>query len=427
MKQITYNLLVAIILFGLSISTNAQIKEIPDFTSNELQIRGGLSNFITRANQGNSLKVAYLGGSITEQEGWRNYSLEWFKEFFPKSTFTEINAAIGGTGSDFGAYRLQEHILKYKPDMVFVEFCVNDKGVDPGRIIRSMEGIVRQIRQNDPMTDICFIYTIIDTYLDEELKGDLPKTIEIMEQVAQEYGISSINFGGEVCRQVYNKQLVFTAKEKEKGGVKVFSPDGVHPFFETGQKIYHEVLTRSFKKIAEKATRKITRHTLPNPIDSKSFVNTQMLDITRLYLDRDWTILSVKDHSNFSEFSQYFDKVALGTPNSEFSFRFKGSSFGFFDIIGQGSGKVEIIVDGNKVKDIMRFDSYCTYWRKHYFVVDQLQNTTHDVTIRVLPEAFDKALILSERDKKMKNRAEYIDYNWYAGKILIEGTLLPNK
>lgn len=427
MKKTVGNLIIGVILFGLSVSVNAQTAGSPDFISKELHVRGGLPNFITKANKGNSLKVAYLGGSITEQNGWRIYSLEWFKQFFPKSQFTEINAAIGGTGSDFGAYRLKEQVLKFKPDIVFVEFCVNDNGVSPGRITRSMEGIVRQIWQNDATTDICFIYTIMDAYLNEEIAGNMPKSVEVMEQIAEKYAIPSINYGNEVCRQVYNNQLIFTGKDKEINGVKVFSPDGVHPFPDTGQMIYHEVFTRSFKKTAQNSDKRITPHEFPHPIDTESFVDTRMVDITQFRLDKEWKILSVKDDPRFSGFTKYLEKVGQATPGSELNFRFKGTSFGVFDIIGPGSGKVEIKVDGTVTDTIMRFDSYCTYWRKHYFVIDQLKDAIHNVTIRVLPDSFDKALILSKLDKKMKDPEEYKEYNWYAGKILIDGIWLSDK
>ena len=43
------------------------------------------------------------------------------------SLISEINATIGGTGSDFGVFRLKDHVLQYKPDHVFVEF---DKTID---------------------------------------------------------------------------------------------------------------------------------------------------------------------------------------------------------------------------------------------------------------------------------------------------------
>jgi len=42
----------------------------------ELNIRDGLPNFFMKVLKGDSVKVAYLGGSITAQNGWRVYSLD---------------------------------------------------------------------------------------------------------------------------------------------------------------------------------------------------------------------------------------------------------------------------------------------------------------------------------------------------------------
>ena len=67
----------------------------------------------------------------------------WLAEHF-KCDVQEIHAAIGGTGSDLGVFRLGRDALRREPDLLFVEFTVNDGGASPERIWRAMEGIVRQ-------------------------------------------------------------------------------------------------------------------------------------------------------------------------------------------------------------------------------------------------------------------------------------------
>ena len=51
---------------------------------------------------------------------------------------------IAFTGSDLGVFRVQQDVLSKQPDLLFVEFAVNDGGAAPEQIIRCMEGIVRQ-------------------------------------------------------------------------------------------------------------------------------------------------------------------------------------------------------------------------------------------------------------------------------------------
>ena len=54
----------------------------------ECQARGGLPNFFAKLNAGGEVKIAYLGGSITAQEGWRPLTLRWFQEHFPSARST---------------------------------------------------------------------------------------------------------------------------------------------------------------------------------------------------------------------------------------------------------------------------------------------------------------------------------------------------
>lgn len=74
--------------------------------SREFLVRSGLPNFFQKINKGGPVSIAYFGGSITEAgNGWREQSLSWFQQQYPKAKLTHINAAIGGTGSDLGVFR----------------------------------------------------------------------------------------------------------------------------------------------------------------------------------------------------------------------------------------------------------------------------------------------------------------------------------
>jgi len=91
--------IICFILLALTIQSyaiiNSGLSDPVKKVVQELNVRGGLPNFFAKALHGDSIKVAYLGGSITAQNGWRVLSLEWLKQRFPKALFSEINAAIG--------------------------------------------------------------------------------------------------------------------------------------------------------------------------------------------------------------------------------------------------------------------------------------------------------------------------------------------
>jgi len=422
------NILILLILFTLQ---SLVVLSLPKYNQDkkeaqELNTRGGLPNFFAKAMRGDPIKVAYLGGSITAQNGWRAYSLEGFKQRFPKAVFTEINAAIGGTGSNFGVFRLQDHVLKFRPDLVFVEFAVNDDGSPAEKIIRSMEGIIRQIWQFNPGTDICFVYTIKETFLETEKNGKLPASAVTMEKVADKYHIPTINFGFEVGKMVDQKQLIFKGVAKELNGVKVFSPDGVHPYLETGHHIYQTVLERSFDTMAAAKIPKRIKHRLPKPMAPDYFSNTKMVDIADAILSKNWEVFRAKDQPLFAGFGKYLEKLGKASLSGEtLTIRFKGKAIGAYDIMGPDAGKVIVEIDGLVEDTISRFDAYCTYRRMNFFLIDHLEDKEHEVVFRLLAEPFDKTVILAKNGNVIKNPDDYEENNWYVGKIMIDGNLLP--
>jgi len=184
-------------------------------TAVECRPRGGLPNFFAKAKAGGDVRVAYLGGSITAAPGWRVFSLDRLKKEFPKAQFSEISAAIGGTGSDLGAFRVGHDVIAHKPDLVFVEFAVNDAGTPPEQILATMEGIVRQILRADAATDICFVYTVSEPLLADLAKGVFPRAASTMEAVADHYAIPSVHYGVEVNRRIAKNVDVMIGNEED--------------------------------------------------------------------------------------------------------------------------------------------------------------------------------------------------------------------
>jgi hypothetical protein len=288
-----------------------------------------------------------------------------------------------------------------------------------------MEGIVRQIWQQNPRTDICFIYTITAGFLPTEQKGQLPASAQTMEQVADNYQVPSINFGFEVSKMVSNKQLVMNGATKELNGVKVFSPDGVHPYPEIGHVIYLEVLKRSFEKMLENSKIQSFSHKLSNPITTNYFANTQMLDFTVGKLSESWDILQITELPSFARFDKFLSQFGRSSKSGEsLTIHFKGKTIGICDFMGPDAGKVIIEIDGNVLDTISRFDEYCTYYRLNYFLIDNLEDKYHLAVFKTLCVPFNKVDILKKRGQVMKNPDDYKGNNWYVGKILLDGILI---
>src|SRR5882757_3410631 len=185
----------------LLVTLLAPLQDPPIVPVQECRPRAGLPNFLAKAaTSGADVKVAYFGGSITAQNGWRPKTLAYFQKTWPGAKFSEINAAIGGTGSDLGVFRLAQDVLVKKPDLIFVEFAVNDGGAGPDQIRRCMEGIVRQTWRTLPDCDLCFVYTLTEALAKPMLEGSFPRAAATMEGVADRYGIPSIHMAVDVAR-----------------------------------------------------------------------------------------------------------------------------------------------------------------------------------------------------------------------------------
>ena len=202
-------------------------------TAEELRVRDGLPNFFAKLAAGRPVRIAYLGGSITAANGWRPKSFAWFKSQYPNAEVIEINAAISGTGSDYGACRIAADVLSKNPDLVFMEHRVNGGG---GYEAKSVEGIIRQIWKENPHTDICLVYTLSQGMLKDLQAGKQTSFGAIMETVANAYGIPSIDLGVEIAKREKAGDLIFKGNAPVEGKL-VFSKDGTHPGNE-GHEVY---------------------------------------------------------------------------------------------------------------------------------------------------------------------------------------------
>jgi len=399
----------------------------------ECRPRGGLPNVFVKLQAGKEVRIAYLGGSITAQNGWRPKTLAWFQKQFPRAKVSQINAAIGGTGSDLGVFRLQHDVLQYKPDLLFVEFAVNDGGAPPSRIHKSMEGIVRQTWRANPETDICFVYTLTQGMLPNLQSGKFPRAASAMEAVADHYGIPSIHMGMEVAKLEKEGKLIFRgalpkteAEKKALNGKIVFSPDGVHPYPQTGHEIYLKVVARSMEKI--RSVGKPGPHKLPAPLDPDNWEDAKMIPLDQVHLSKGWKKLDPATNQLAKLFANRLPGLwEASQPDESMSFRFKGKYVAVYDLLGPDCGQIIILLDAKTSTTRARFDGYCSYYRLATLPVGSgLRDGVHVVLLKIDSKQPDRARILQKpRLPDLKAHPEKYDgVNWIAGAILLRGELV---
>jgi lysophospholipase L1-like esterase len=387
------------------------------FKAVEATYRAGLPNFYKKIHSNQSVKIAYLGGSITRADnGWREQTNSMLQKQFPGTKFEQIMAAIGGTGSDFGAYRLQNHVLDYNPDLVFVEFAVNDNAKTFLYVIESMEGIVRQIWKSNPKVDICFVYTFQKVQLAFYQQNSFPVSVSAMEKVANYYKIPSICMALPVINLINQGNIILQGKNKDYQGKMVFSEDGVHPYTETGHKIYAETVIQHLKGL--ESIKKTFNHVLYKPLSKNSFDSIKMINVNKIQKSKGWHI--VDSVVLGKSFASLLPMVYASTDTSEYvKISFTGDRFGWVDILGPSSGEIVVWVDDNPPKYIKRFDDYCTYYRMSYHFLSGFSEGKHKAIIKISPNKLDKATILAKRNNAVNNYEAFKKQAFYVGAFLI--------
>ena len=393
----------------------------------ECHPRAGLPNFMAKVVAGETVRVAYLGGSITAAPGWRVQSREWLQEQYPRAKFEEIHAAIGGTGSDLGVFRLERDVLRHRPDLLFVEFAVNDGSAPPERIHKAMEGIVRQTWRADARTDICFVYTLHQVMLPDFHRGKMPRAASAMEELADHYHIPSVHFGVEVARLEKAGELVFKAPKPEDWSAKpmVFSSDGVHPHVQTGHRLYVEAIARSWPKLG-RASGKAVAHQLGKPLRDDNWEQAKMVAIRPEMLTGEWRRLPADDRLA-KRFSRNMPELYQAvSPGAKLSFSFKGTTAALFDVLGPDGGQLSVRLDDAKASMRNRIDGYCTYHRMSKLnVASEIAPGVHRVEISLTPEQLDKEKILFEKNRGdlEKYPRKYRDHTWYVSSIMLIGEI----
>ncbi|MDO4949840.1 MAG: SGNH/GDSL hydrolase family protein [Bacteroidales bacterium] len=460
MKRISIQLFLALLAWGACPSSVQATHILPGqlptrFDAHTVEVRplvestprGGLPHFYQKLEQRQQeVSIAYFGGSITEQDGYRIHSRKFFQQQYPDTKINEINAAIGGTGSDLGVFRCWHDVLRHNPDLVIVEFAVNDYGMSVVNIRKQMEGIVRQVWRHDATTDILFVYTLTADHIKELQRGCMPRSASVMEEIADYYDIPSIHMGVEVTRLVGEDKLTMKAEREEAtprvsgdetgtdgtiptnaDGKIPFAKDGVHPYPDTGHALYLSAIRRSLPTI--KAAGRLCPHSLP-----ASMVPDCLEQVATVSFDDEWVRKTGPWKKNDATdaitkpFLKRCDDFFTFEPGAEVTFCFRGSKASIYDLLGPECAILSVTVDSQPVRMVPRFDGYCTYHRLALmYVCDNLDpSKVHRVGIKVTNQDVRKRDILFEHNKADydNNPQKYAPTHAFAGNIFIVGELV---
>lgn len=347
-----------------------------------VKFRGNLENSrVVFAKSGRG-HVAFIGGSITEMEGYRPMVCEDLKKRFPKTAFTFTAAGISSTCSTTGAFRLQEHVLDRGPvDLFFVEFAVNDDQDahhERRECIRGLEGIIRHVRQHNPSADIVVTYFVNERMLATFKEGKEPLSSSSHGEVLRHYQVSGIELNREVFERIQAGKLTW----KQFGGVHPAPP---------GNRICANMIDRLLDQawagpIGAEAAKK--PHPLPAPLDPNSYANGRFLDPAKAEIVKGWTIETPEWSKLKGSHRARFDRekfLCATEPGAELKLKFEGRAIGIFLLAGPDAGTVEASIDGAPARQfnlLHGFSAGLHYPRSIMFDAD-LKPGPHVLTLKL--------------------------------------------
>ncbi len=231
-----------------------------------------LDTVLYRAKKRGKVNIAFFGGSITwggncgdiENKSYRALTGKFIREMLPGVKVNCFNGGFGGTNSMEGVFRCEEHILSHKPDLVFMEFAINDLGVGNQMTnLSCLEANFRKIWKKDPATGI--ILLISGSRNDSQVQL-------IHLKAAADFGLHCIDVGAA------KRKMILKGKYTNE---QLWS-DNVHPGIE-GHAVYAGIVKKYLKKLLKEARKRENKYKPPKEYvywRAREFINARYVPAT---------------------------------------------------------------------------------------------------------------------------------------------------
>lgn len=296
-----------------------------------------LAAVMRKAAAGEPVTIACIGGSITQgtisngasdsemgfKKCYADIFFEWWEQTFPQTEFTFINAGIGATGSYIGVHRVQKDVLDYQPDLVLVEFSVNDSSSNTSKT--TYDNLVRKILKDENHPAVMLLFM-------GQTNGSNAQDMHVL--VGFNYKLPMVSYANVIKDMMAND--IFTDRE--------LSGDVTHPSA-MGHSITGEILWRYLNDVYAQ----MDSFGEPEPFDEPAVTREVYLDAEIL----DSTTLVPDDMGTFSESNQFAAfpndwTCEEGEGNLIFTITCRNLGLLYYCTTDGRGGQFEVYVDGER-------------------------------------------------------------------------------
>ena len=325
-----------------------------------------MSDVFQKAQNGEDITVAYIGGSITE--GYNAGTTEFYAKtctdllqgYFPDITVTGVNAGISGTPSLLGNLRLERDVLSADPDIVFVEFAVNDG--QEADYKNAYESLVRTLLTQEKDIAVVLLFTVLDSGYTCQ---------EHMSKIGANYDLPMISVHDSVYEEIEAGRMTWQDYSNDQSHPNAYGHKCITDFVDN---YYQKVLPVVAENVGEVSKE------LPDPVFSAKYMNMHYMDSATM------------DGAELDGFEQYDTHGSFhngwmyrGTDGGSMKFTVDCSVLEMVFKANNSDkyGTADIYVDGEKVKSVV--SNMSDGWNNPVtaYLIDNDSSAEHTVEIRM--------------------------------------------
>ncbi len=344
--------------------------------------QGRLAKVFKKAQAGEKITVAYLGGSITQgssagdKDCYARLTTDWLIAQFPDAEIEYVRAGIGATGSYIGIHRANRDVLSKNPDLVFIDFSVNDTTEHTERNINSYDSLIRKLWNHETKPAVV---TIAMT------QEDGTSFQEYHSDICVAYDIPMISYREAILDVINNGHIIWDD----------ISDDNIHPNV-PGHKVLTEMITAYLQGVIDNLDTidSESESDLSVPFTENKYENADILtpETTTPVDATGWTTESAI-WGNFGGTWTVRSNDGTFDGVNPLKFEVEAKNIGiFYGRLTSKGGKFDVVVDGQVAKTI---NSDFTGGWGNYVEAEEVISfpETGKHTVEIVPHTGDKALI----------------------------------
>lgn len=337
-----------------------------------------MKKVIEKAKAGEKITLGFIGGSITEgyNAGTKNIYAKITYDYFSETYGTGdnvsyVNAGISGTPSMLGLIRSDRDLFAYNPDIVFIEFAVNDGQSAADKA--AFESLIKKALNQPNEPAVVLLFSVLES-------GYTCK--DTMNLVSFKYDLPRISVKDAIWPYITSGEFAWND----------WSNDGSHPN-KYGSELYGKFIINYFKTIDSEPI--ADGYTVPTEFSGYDNTALQMVD-NEFNTDR-ITIESLGAFKTGSNHSRFKNGWTRNTDTNEaMKFTFTGDTFFvvYMDTTYSSFGTAEVYVDGQKMGTLLgnSSDGWSNPFTERVFRASEAAE--HTVEIKMAEGNEDKEFVI---------------------------------